>query len=164
MDLKNLASTIEKFSPILASIIPFPAARFILDAIANSFNGSSQNPEDLANKINNDQSSQIKLKQIELENNLQIQQILSEVDLAKQQVIDKQSARDAESKRKDYSWIQPVLAIIVTIGLIFLVTVVLFTNMDQSDHDVLSNAIGVIEALAGMIISFYFGSAFIKNK
>lgn len=153
IDYASIASSIENFSPLVASAIAEsnPVLGAILVAITRSFNSDVLS---LPRAISSDPDALIKIKSIE---NLYYD------DLMKYQLDDRKNARAREvdivklTNKRDY--VLDIIAFIVIIGYFAMCVTIEFTKLDQSDHDVLYMMVGQLTAGFIMVLSYYFGSA-----
>jgi|ERR1044071_8477876 hypothetical protein len=152
IDYKNIASAVDKFSPLVASAIneTNPILGTILVAITRSFNSDVPS---LPNAISTNPDALSKIKSIE---NFYYD------DLMKQYADDIKDARAREvdivklTKKRDY--ILDIIAFIVVIGYFAMCMTLEYIKLDQSDHDVLYMMVGQLTAGFIMVLSYYFGS------
>ena len=156
MDIKDVGKLIAKDAPILGSLIGSvnPIAGLLINAVAHLFGVDSTNPQDIADKINSDPDSALKLKQLELQH--------TEV-LQKNAVDDRKSARSREENiikltgRRDsvLDWI----AFSVIIGYFFFCYLILFIKFDDTTYHVVWMIAGQFSTALMMVLSYYFGAS-----
>jgi hypothetical protein len=144
-----------------ASIIGAPGAiaANLIDSVSKLFGVDSKNPEDLLAKIQNDPEAFLKLKQIE--NNYKVQ--LEQLNIQNNQniLVDKQDARETQSKKLSQHYkdpMYPFLAVSITIGF-FLSLLALYFIKDNVFRDVVCTMIGVLCANFKDVYNYYFGSS-----
>jgi uncharacterized membrane protein YraQ (UPF0718 family) len=153
MDINNIASSVKKFMPLLASVISAenPIAGLIIMAISNKF-GVSSDPSQIINAINSDSNAAAKLNQIENEHKEAI---------LKYQNADHASAREREETiikltgKRD--WILDVITILVVVG--FFILCILNYYVDLEDDHIVTMFIGQLSSGFMLCLSYYFGSS-----
>ena len=155
--LKAAKELIATVAPTVASAFGGPlagvAVRKLLpilglsdDASENEVNTAIQNatPEQL-----------IALKKLDQEFKVQMKQL--DIDLAKITTSDKDSARKREIETKDYT---PRIRAYIICGLYVGVQYFLFTHVvDPSMREMIMRALGTLDAILGLVFSYYFGSS-----
>lgn len=158
MDFKSLLPVIEKAAPVLANIIGGPAASVGASLIASIFGGDPKSPEDLLKRITVDPEAQYKLAQLENQH-IEALTVLASKDYSTE-VDDRKDARQQEisylKNNGKRDWLIPVLALLAVTGFLFSMAIILFTQMDKSDHDVLYTMIGQLSMIVVMIYQKYF--------
>lgn len=155
MDFKTIAGAVSKYAPLLGESISEtnPIAGLMVMAIAKLFNTSSD-PSSILAGIQSDPEAATKLQQLELEH---------QEAILKYQLDDRSSAREREEKivsitgKNDY--VLDSIAFLVIAGYFCMCTIVAFTKLDQSDHDVLYMMVGQLTGGFIMVLSYYFGSS-----
>lgn len=156
-DIKTLAETVFKYSPLLANAIGSPLSGIVTSLVSSLFNVT---PENLNAVIASNPDSEATLKKFEMQHQEELAKIAS-TDFSIE-VDDRKNARDREIKetqllgRRD--WVMDTIAIVVVLGFFSMSMVVALTKMDLSDHDVLFMLIGQLSAGFLGILSFFFGS------
>ena len=152
MDLKSLATCVEKYAPLLAKVIGSsnPVAGVLVSLIAKSFGASGA--INLENVINADPEAAHKLQQLEIEH----QDLLISTAVA-----DKESAREREEKivaiTGQRDWVIDTIAIIVICGF-FLLCLINYFFRPADDH-ILIMLIGQASGAFVMVLSYYFGAS-----
>lgn len=112
MDFSELGKTIAKAAPILGSILGGPAGGAVGALISAKFGGDSSNADDLYKRIQADPESEVKLKQIEADHDIELKTlaITSENnrlsnETAQLKIVsdNQQNARDNNAKSKKLS-------------------------------------------------------------
>jgi hypothetical protein len=153
MNFETIKEIVSKFAPLLGSVITEanPIAGLIIMAIAKLF-GASSDPSDIANKIANDPDAEVKLKKLELDHSLALQQNQNE---------DKNSARLREENivkitgKRD--WIMDFISSVVVIGFVCLCIYSIVT--DYSRNSLSGILIGHFSSAFMLCLSYYFGSS-----
>lgn len=159
MDIKNIISAVESAAPALATALGGPTAGMAVSLLAHMFGADPKNPEDIYNKIQADPDSQLKLKQLEIDQS----EISQKYNVAEVQAEenDVANARNEEVKldqiNKYHIWVLPFFGLLISIGFFTVVTFVFVTKMDESDHDVLYTMIGVLGATFSQVYQNFFG-------
>lgn len=171
MDLKDLGKQIINLgAPALGMAIAGPAGAAIATTIAAKFNSPSTRPEDILKAFQADPEAQIKLKQIESDENVKLQELAhQEIDTRiTAQVADLANARDANVKRNDNT--ARNLAYIIYVE--FILCSIYFMWLSATPHDHIDSIEGDIIKQIFLIISvsfaavnvFYFGSKFLNSN
>jgi hypothetical protein len=157
IDFKDLIPAVAKAAPVLAGIIGGPVGSAAVSLIANVFGGNALDIPGLIQKISLDPGAQLKLKQIELQ--------LSQVDAQNfsTQVQDNVSARQREVDyinklgRPDY--VVSFLSIFITMGFFGVITLLMFTKICDTYHDIIYTMLGFLGSTFTQIYQYYFGNS-----
>lgn len=153
--------------PLLATLLPWlfsalktPLAQTAIDHVAEKLgistktvegiNGFLQGatPEDLLKAKEADQSFQLEMKRLGIQEIYQLEQL---------EVQDRSSARDREVKTGDNT--TRILAGLYTVGYFFILLVAIFYEFPPANKDTLNALFGMLSAAQLSIISYYFGSS-----
>lgn len=155
--LKAAKDIIATVAPTVASAFGGPlagiAVKKILPALGLSDDAS---PEEISSAIQNATPEQLmQLKKLDQEFKVQMKQL--DVDLAKIAMADIDSARRREIETKDST--PRILAYIICF-LYIGVQYYLFTHViDPSMREMIMRALGTLDAILGLVFSYYFGSS-----
>lgn len=154
---KDLIQTVVKAAPILGDIIGGPVGSTALSLIAKVFDGNPLDIPSLIQKISDDPEAQLKLKQIEV----QLNQIDSQNYST--QVQDNVSARQREveyvSKVGHSDYVVSFLSIFITIGFFGVITLIMFTKVCDTYHDIIYTMLGFLGSTFTQIYQYYFGNS-----
>ncbi|HLX54647.1 MAG TPA: hypothetical protein VKR58_11930 [Aquella sp.] len=157
MDYKSISSLVAKYAPVLGEVVGAanPLAGIAVNLIAKVFGANINDEQDIINKITNDPTAAIKLRQLELEN---------QEHLVQASVSDRMSARDREEEivkatgKRDY--VLDVIAIMVVLGYFMVCFTVLFMHINNSSpHEILYMLIGQLTGAFLMVLGYYFGGS-----
>lgn len=164
--LADIGQSVVKFAPLLGSVLAGPAGGVLGTVLAAKFGGSPDDLDDLANRIVSDPQAEIKLRQIELDNEVQLQNIamtaennrlIAENERIKIEISNVISARQREenlSKAGNSDNTPKILAYIYTIG--FFAVMILYSVYPALKDNM------IIAALSGgemLVLGYYFGSS-----
>lgn len=158
MEFKTLGSVVTRFAPFLGKAIgmgsPLAGALVSMIGIAFGLDEKNIDPNVLISRILNDKEAEIKLKQIEINN----QQFL-----VGEEVEDRKSARDREKKIVEITgtrdWLMEMIAFIVIAGYFIMCALLLFNKINNENNQVLYMMFGQLTGGFIMILSYYFGSS-----
>jgi hypothetical protein len=165
MEWKDIAGKIADAAPTLGTLIGGPIGTGIgtgVKLLARAFGLSDDaTPDQIDEAIKQDPQAALKLRQAELEYNLEIgRQKLQETQ---QYLADVQSARNmavettkATGKRDIYLY---VLASVIVGGFFGLVGILIFRSVPQDASGVIFTLFGSLAAGFGAVISYFFGSS-----
>ena len=160
-DLKNLVPVVEKFSPVVAKLLPPPFGTLVSYGLEVLFNAQHGNTQDLIDKINSDPDAAGKIQQFELEHQDLVEKLESSDYQAS--LLDTQSARERELKSEEitgkFDWVQHTCALIVVIGFFATCFTIEVKKVDQADHDILYMLLGILGTVFTQIYQYYFGSS-----
>ncbi len=151
----DIMQVVKKSAPLLASVIGSPVAGVALSLIGNAFGVDGKDQQAIADAINKDPESAIKLRTLEYENAQMLAKIASTDYYT--EVSDRVDARKYSSEYKDFL---RHMAYVITLGffaalaLMFLPIVV-----DNSEKELLSMLIGMLVSKWQTIIDFFYGSS-----
>lgn len=158
--ISQIVSIVAKSTPILATALgtASPIAGLTLSFIASLFGANPKDPADILAKMQADNDSETKLKQLELQLN---------ADTYKTEVEDRESARNFQLEDQKITgkrdWMLPFLAITGVLSFNLSIIIIFFTKLDPSDHDVLYMMIGQLTSVYVMIYSCYYGKPAQEN-
>lgn len=153
MDFKQILGSI---APTVATVLGGPLAGLAVDAIGKALGVETTmaTVKDALTKgqLTGDQIVAMKTA----ETNLTIRLRELEIDIAKLDVADRDSARKRESDTKDNT--NKILAYVIVLSFILTVTGVLFGGM-RAESVLAGTLIGYLSAKAEQIVAYYFGSS-----
>ncbi len=159
--LSEIGSILIKATPLLAAAISStsPLAAVAISLISSAL-GVKNDPQSILDSLNADPANALKLKQVELDHEVSLQQISS--DNYKAEVDDRKDARKlAEESDADYKVFLRQFAYFITLG--FFVTLGLlflpFLNLTSTEKQLLSMLIGMLASKWQTIIDFFYGSS-----
>ncbi len=170
MDLSDIGQDIIKAAPLLGSLLGGPAGGAVGTLLAAKFGGSPNNVDDLVKKMNDDPQRDIKLAEIESNNEIQLQNLIitnennimiNQTAQLKIQADNVASARDMNQKNKKLS--DETIKILLVI-FTFLVIAACLTGIFKKL--ITTDIIPVITMILGVFLSevknyngFYFGDS-----
>src|SRR6266567_3499280 len=98
MDMTNIAHTVAKFAPLLGSVLAGPSGAMIGGLVASVFGGDMNQPDALQALITNDPTAALKLKQIELDHQLELQRLL--IQAAQSEIATQWADNDSARQRE----------------------------------------------------------------
>lgn len=158
---KNVLVTV---APTIASAIGTPMAGVAVKAIINAMgldpNSSDKQIEEAILGATPEQL--LAIKKADQEFKLQMKQL--DIDLVKIVTSDKDSARNREIQTKDVT--PKVLAYLICILYVGVQIFLLTHIIDGSMREMVMRALGTLDAILGLIFSYYFGSSVgdVKNQ
>ena len=164
MDFTNLAKTVANYAPLLGSILPIPGGAVIGQLIAHEFGGSAADPDALAAAVSTDPDAAVKLKTIEANTKVQLQQIL--MQNAQNQLVaqtaqiqsDQQDRADAR-KNNSNSYMPAIVTFIIIVGFFASFSIMLLYGTTSENAQVLYMMIGTISTAFGGAVTFWLGSS-----
>lgn len=176
MDWKTVGQSVAKSLPILGTVLGGPAGGAIGTLVASAL-GVEDSPEAVNSVIANDPQALVKLRELELNNRVQLQQLFVTAqsnqlnyDLAQYQaeVSDRNSARDLASKTpRDIT--RPTIAFLFIVGAIIIIGLI-FSGVSESllRDPTASLTIGTVVGFwfneMKQIMGFYFGTTRDANR
>lgn len=162
--ISDIISIAEKSAPLIGTVLGSPLAGVGLSLLASVFGANPASPEDILSKMQADPDAALKIRQLELQNQVTLEQIAS--NNFKIQTDDTANARDREEDvlkiTGKFDWVQHACAIIAVVGFFIVIALVFMTSFDKNDHDVLYMMVGVLGGTFTTIYSYYFGSSIKK--
>lgn len=155
----SVATEVAKYSPLLGELIPIPGSQYIIKAIADLFGGSPSNPDELAQKINQDPDAQLKLETLKSNERVEIDRLtLEKIKAANQELAD---ARARETSLKDKT---PALIAKIFIGSYLLLTFSLIVAMacasiNDAEEKLILEVMKDMSLAVMLILAYYFGSS-----
>ena len=151
MNWSELGEKVASYAPLLGGVVGGPAGGAIGSVIASVF-GVENKPDLILDAINRDPESAIKLKEIELDNKVELQKIA--IELAKSEIADKQNARKENKHSKVPAILSGVLSFVI-VGIIYLL---FYTVVPEGSKDVLFMLFGVVVKEWGGAMQYWFGT------
>lgn len=155
MDFSDIAKTVLKAAPLLASAVGSPLAGTAIALLANYFGADASNAQDILDKINSDPERDIKLKKLELEHGENLA-ALANAQYALE-VQDRDSARNREETQKDYT--PAILAYILTSGIFFSLLYLFLHAIPPENRDQINSIIDVLKTVWIGAMAYYHGSS-----
>lgn len=151
MNWSELGEKVASFAPLLGGVVGGPAGGAIGSVIASVF-GVDNKPDLILNAINRDPDAALKLKEIELDNKVELQKIA--IELAKAEIADKQDSRKQHKHSKVPAILSGVLSFVI-VGIIYLL---FYTVVPEGSKDVLFMLLGVVVKEWGGAMQYWFGT------
>ena len=151
MDWSDLGKTIAGFAPLLGGVVGGPAGAGIGSIIASAF-GVEDKPDAIAAAIKNDPEAAIKLKEIELNNKVDLERIA--LEMAKVEIGDKQNAR----VNNKHSNMPAVLSVVLTVFIIGIVSALFYTEPPAGAREVLFMLLGVVIKEWSNSLHYWYGT------
>lgn len=159
--LDEITKIVSKSAPLLGSLLGSPAAGIGIGWIASFFDIKTEDTAALLNKLSNDPEIDLKLKQLESQNNIAIQTLLSK-DYEKT-IEDREDARKREEfvlqTTGKYDWVQHACALIAVSGFFVFLFTIDRLNLTHVSHDILYTLLGVLGTTFTQIYQYYFGAS-----
>lgn len=165
--MSKLTEIISRIAPVLGAVIPLPGASLIMNLIGAAFGGASSDDE-LADKIAADPDAAVKLKEIEDNTKVQLQQIAAtqaQAEMAAQTAIIQSDQADRASARlmatSTKSHVQTVMVTFLSIAIALLIGYLCKYGLpqDAQSNSILYMLIGQLSAGFGMALNFFFGTS-----
>uniref|UniRef100_A0A6M3LKM0 Uncharacterized protein n=1 Tax=viral metagenome TaxID=1070528 RepID=A0A6M3LKM0_9ZZZZ len=172
MDLKDIASAVKKFAPLLGTVIGGPiggAAGGVLAGVASLFDKSPDDPEGIVEAIRTDPEAALKLRQFELEQKTELQRLAIQSD--RMYLEDKQSARQREIEVTKATGSRDINLYILAYSFVagfFISTIVISflifagnipSEVPQYAVFLLGSLFGTLSAGVTSVIQYFFGSS-----
>ena len=151
MDWSDLGKTIAGFAPLLGGVVGGPAGAGIGSIIASAF-GVEDEPDAIAAAIKNDPQAAVKLKEIELNNKVDLERIA--LEMAKVEIGDKQNAR----VNNKHSNMPAVLSVVLTVFIIGIVSALFYTEPPVGAREVLFMLLGVVIKEWSNSLHYWYGT------
>ena len=151
MNWSELGEKVAGYAPLLGGVVGGPAGGAIGSVIASVF-GVENKPDLILSAINRDPDAAVKLKEIELDNKVELQRIA--IELAKAEIADKQNARKENKHSKVPAVLSGVLSFVI-VGIIYLL---FYTVVPEGSKDVLFMLLGVVVKEWGGAMQYWFGT------
>jgi len=166
MDMINIAHTVAKFAPLLGSALAGPGGAMIGGLIASAFGGDINQLDALQALITTDPTAALKLKQIELDHQLELQRLF--IQAAQNEVATQWADNDSARQREvaiDTTALAhrdrtpAMLAYLLTIGLFVALASLFYLPIPENNQEVI---LGIVTSLTTVWISamgYYHGSS-----
>lgn len=156
MDWKDLAGIVGKAAPALGTLLGGPAGAAVGGLIASAL-GTGNTPDDVAVAINNPDAL-VKLRQIEADKTVKLQELLADQAKAiiQTEAADRASAR--QMQQATGSRIPAALAIVVTLGFFAVLGLLVFHGKPEQGGDALMIMVGSLGGAWSTVMAFYFGT------
>lgn len=168
MQWKDIVGDIAKFAPVAGTIVGGPAGAavgMVGSLIAHAL-GVDATPDAVQSAIATDPQAALKLRELELNNAVQLQQLAitqeqnrlaAETATYQAEIADRDSARKREEAVKD--WTPSVMAYLVTLGFFSVLGFLLYYGKPAAGGDALLVMLGALGTAWTAIISYYYGSS-----
>lgn len=152
---EKIKNFIAKSSPLLGQSISAinPLAGVALSLLSHAFGVDATSPDALLAAMMKDPEAAVKLKQIELDNQVQLQKIIST-----NYAVEVSDREDARKNGQSYDWFLHLFAVFVTAGFFTCIALLFILKPDNSDRDILNMMLGALGSTWTQITSFYYGS------
>lgn len=151
MSWSKLGKTVAEFAPMLGGVLGGPAGAGIGKVVASVF-GVEDKPDVLEQAIKADPDAAVKLRKIELDNKVDLEQITLET--TKAELLDKQNARLSHRM----SLMPAVLSIGLSAIVIGIVYLLFYTEPPEGSREVLFMLLGVVVKEWGGAMQYWFGT------
>lgn len=160
MNLNELGKTVAKYAPLLGSVIPVPGAAAVGNLIGMAFGGSTDDPKDLIEKINASSDAAIKLKEIEANCSVQLQQIAANVAVANVNA-DVATITNAQNVQKETkSHVPSMLTYLLTGGFFVIMYALFHMPIPAGNEPTVYALIGSYTTVFLSCTAFWFGTSF----
>lgn len=162
-DWSKVASFIGKAAPIVGTIVGGPigtAAGGVVASLCSIFGADPGDPDDLLAKMQADPESVLKLKEFQMQNEVELKKIALEADRLRFQDIADARGREMEiakvTGKRD--WFQYALAFVIVAAFVAVVFYVL-TGSSKVESALAGTLIGYVSAKAEQVVVYFFGSS-----
>lgn len=163
MDWKDVAKVVSKAAPALATVLGGPAAGVGVSLLASVFGFDSEktDPEEVLKIIQGDPEAILKMKELELNHKIEIQQLILQRE--KLQMADLANARQREVRvveatgKKDYNLY--ILAWTVVVGFFVLCGILMKYPLPKGQNEVVFLLFGALATGFGTVLAYFFGSS-----
>jgi hypothetical protein len=159
MNWLELGKQVAQFAPLLGRVLPLPGGEIVGELIAHAF-GVGNDPKEIAARISADKEAEIKLKQIESDNLVQLQTLSLQraIDANK----DRQDARAKESillKRGKSSYFTPFLSLLLLTSFVGGMFAIIspYINIGDDDKQLVGAMIMLLGGEVKIMLKYYFG-------
>jgi len=165
MEWKDIASIVGKSAPMLGTLLGGPAGAAVGGLIASAL-GTGSAPDDVAQAMAVNPDAAVKLRQIEADRTVRLQELLEQsaaAELAARTAELQTAAADRADARKTQqavrSPIPGLLAIGITLGFFSILIVMMIGVWKPSDNQALLILLGALGTSWGAVVNYYFGSS-----
>lgn len=167
MTLKDVGETIAKYAPLLGAVLPVPGGLVLGQAVASLFGGNVNSPDDLIKRIQNDPDAAMKLRQFELNHQLELEKLA--VQSFELEVKDKASARERDVKALESGdHTTRNIAYIFSYGyfifLFIFMYLIYYDAINKEESILLKEILDKLTIAYMLILSFYFGASYALSK
>ena len=164
MEWSDVSSTLSKLvgtaAPLLGTALGGPLGGTVGNLIASLF-GCENKPDLVAAAIQADPQAALKLKELEINNSLELQKIVLEGERMRLADVASARAREVDITKatgsKDINLY--VLAWVMVIGFFSLVGILMFKSLPPDSTGVVMMLFGTLAAGFGAVIQYFFGSS-----
>lgn len=165
-NFSDLGKLIAQSAPLLGGALAGPAGATIGNLIAAKFGGDNAHPDTLHALINADPQAAIKLKELELEHQLALQQLLVQAEKDAQQlaVHDRASARQREAdvsnaSKENHDPTPARLAYALTFGVLGSLFWLLVFPIPDKNHEIIYAIVSCLTTVWIGAMAYYHGSS-----
>lgn len=151
MDWKDLGKEMAQYAPLLGGVIGGPAGGAIGSIVASVF-GVDNKPDLIAEAIKNDPEAAMKLKTIELDNKVPLQEIAAKIAI--KEIDDKQNSRIIHKHSK----MPATLSIVLSLVVVGIICMLFLTIVPSGSKDVLFVILGAVLKEWGGAMQYWFGT------
>ncbi|MFP3747035.1 hypothetical protein SB816_28515 [Achromobacter sp. SIMBA_011] len=161
MDWKDLAGVVSKAAPVLGGILGGPAGVAVGGLVATAL-GTDASPDSVSAAILRDPQAAIKLKELETNSRVQLQQLAVTAEQNRLQAADRDSARRLAA-RQPRDWVRPAVTVLLLLGAAGIVFFV-FSGMaegllrDATASLTVGTVIGYWFNELKQVLAFWFGT------
>lgn len=157
-ELTSLVSTVAKYAPLVANCLPIPGAGAIVQLIASAFGGTPTDTTNLANLIQKDPDAAVKLKEIEINSQVQLQQLLVNKAISDAQIAaaDRADARKMQETNKSY--MPSFLSMMILIGFFIILFCLAKYVIPADNANIVYMLVGGINSSLGAVIAYWLGT------
>lgn len=165
-NFNDLGKLIAQSAPLLGGALAGPAGATIGSLIAAKFGGNSNQPDVLHALVNADPQAMIKLKELELEHELALQQLCLQAEKDEQQTLaaDRASARQREvgvdqSPNEKHDKTPARLAYALTVGVLGALAWLLSLPIPDKNHEIIYALLSSLTTAWIGAMAYYHGSS-----
>lgn len=151
MDWKSLVGKLSGFAPVIGTAIGGPAGGIVGSMVAAAL-GVEETPEAIAKELKHNKEAYIKLKKLESDERLKLQEYAN--DTLKAELQDSQNARKAHRHSKMPAVITVMLTLIVS-GLLY---AIMYTSIPKGSENLAMMMFGQVFGLWGASIAYWVGT------
>lgn len=163
----DISKVVGSVAPTIGTLLGGPAGAAVGSLVSTAL-GVNNDQASVSAALQNDPDALVKIKELELNTKVQLQQIAADAvrDQAKvdqetfaSEVADRASARDLASKQQ-HDWIRPLIVVILLLGAIGIAAAVFLQKVELSTQSAITvgTVIGFWFNELKQVLGFYFGS------
>lgn len=171
MDWKDIAGVVGKAAPIVGTLLGGPAGAAVGGLVAMALGATAATPDAVSSALLTDPDAAVKLKELEVNSKVQLEQLTVTAEQNRLQHITAQyaaEAADRDSARKlaaaqPNDWVRPSITMLLLVGTFLVVGVVFSGRIESQLRDptislTIGTIIGYLFNELKQVLAFYFGT------